>query len=388
MNWEKIISNRFYKHSKIPGGYLSLLSMLGMGVGCFAIIIAISVMNGFENIVHTKLKGFEGDIRIFDNTNNALWQNLDGIETIMPFMERKAVFESDDNIKVVSIKAIDEKKMASFYDFSLRGSLPSSGEVLIGQDLAYRLGKKVGESILVYSPVDQIIGLSAPFKKQLLISGIFSTKILNYDEKLAFVTLDDGKVLFSRKKMIDGYDVKVKDNYSIVKVKEDINNSINSDVFALSWDDQNRSLVDAMKMERYATILVLCLIFLVSTFNLAVNLSLISIQKTREIGILRVMGASKSSIKNIIIKLGFKRAGLGAFLGLFVGLIIIMIQKQFAIIPLPGEVYFIDTLPVLIYLKDIILVFIMSFCFIFITSFFSGEKLSQINIKEAIQWVK
>ena len=388
MNWEKIISNGFYKHSKIHGRYLSLLSMLGMGVGCFAIIIAISVMNGFENIVHTKLKGFEGDIRIFDNTNNGLWQNLDGIETIMPFMERKAVFESDDNIKVVSIKAIDEKKMASFYDFSLRGSLPSSGEVLIGQDLAYRLGKKVGESILVYSPVDQIIGLSAPFKKQLLISGIFSTKILNYDEKLAFVTLDDGKVLFSRKKMIDGYDVKVKDNYSIVKVKEDINNSINSDVFALSWDDQNRSLVDAMKMERYATILVLCLIFLVSTFNLAVNLSLISVQKTREIGILRVMGASKSSIKKIIIKLGFKRAGLGAFLGLFIGLIIIMIQKQFAIIPLPGEVYFIDTLPVLIYFKDIILVFIMSFCFIFITSFFSGKKLSQINIKEAIQWVK
>ena len=183
MNWEKIISNRFYEHSKIHGKYLSLLSMLGMGVGCFAIIIAISVMNGFENIVHTKLKGFEGDIRIFDNTNNGSWQKLDGIKTIMPFMERKAVLESTDNMKVVSIKAIDEKRMASFYDFSLRGSLPSSGEVLIGQDLAYRLGKKVGGFILIYSPIDQIIGLSAPFKKRFLISGIFSTKILNYDEK-------------------------------------------------------------------------------------------------------------------------------------------------------------------------------------------------------------
>ena len=388
MNWEKIISNRFYDHSKIHGKYLSLLSMLGMGVGCFAIIIAISVMNGFENIVHTKLKGFEGDIRIFDNTNNGSWQKLDGIKTIMPFMERKAVLESTDNMKVVSIKAIDEKRMASFYDFSLRGSLPSIGEVLIGQDLAYRLGKKVGGFILIYSPIDQIIGLSAPFKKRFLISGIFSTKILNYDDQLAFITLDDGKALFSRKKMIDGYDVKVKDNYSIVKLKEDINNSINSDISVLSWDDQNRSLVDAMRIERHATILVLCLIFLVSTFNLAVNLSLISVQKTREIGILRVMGASKSSIKKIIMKLGFKRAGLGAFLGLFIGLIIIMIQKQFAIIPLPTEVYFIDTLPMLIYLKDIILVSIMSFCFIFITSFFSGKKLSQIKIKEAIQWVK
>ena len=98
MNWEKIISNRFYEHSKIYGKYLSLLSMLGMGVGCFAIIIAISVMNGFENIVHTKLKGFEGEIRIFDNTNNGSWQKLEGIEAIMPFMERKAVLESNLSI--------------------------------------------------------------------------------------------------------------------------------------------------------------------------------------------------------------------------------------------------------------------------------------------------
>ena len=388
MNWEKIISDRFYDHSKIYGKYLSTLSMLGMGVGCFAIIISISVMNGFENIVHGKLKGFEGDIRIYDNTKDVIWKNLEGIESVMPFMERKAVLENTDNKRVVLIKAIDEEEMSSFYDFSLRGSIPKDGEIVIGQDLAYRLGTDVGELISVYSPIDQIVGLSSPFKRQFIVSGIFSTKVLNYDDQLAFITIEDGRNIFSRKKMIDGYDIRVKDNYSIMILKNNIKKLVGSEISLLSWYDKNKSLVNAMKMERYATILVLCLIFLVSTFNLAMNLSLISVQKTREIGILRVMGTSENSIKKIIMKLGFKRAGLGAFLGICTAIIIILIQRQFSIIPLPTEIYFMDTLPMLIHIKDIFLVFVISFCFIFITSFFSGRKLAQLNIKEAIQWVK
>ena len=143
-----------------------------------------------------------------------------------------------------------------------------------------------------------------------------------------------------------------------------------------------------MKMERYGTIIVLCLIFLISTFNLAANLTLISVQKIREIGILKVMGASESSIHKIIMKLGFKRAGVGAVFGFFLGISVIIIQQQFSVISLPAEVYFIDSLPMLIYLKDVIITLLISFCFIFIASFLSGRKLSQLNIKEAIQWVK
>ena len=218
--------------------------------------------------------------------------------------------------------------------------------------------------------------------------GLNLGSLRNKPWQLAFITIEDGKNIFSRKKMVDGYDIRVKDNYSITMLKNNIKKLVGSETSLLSWYDQNKSLVNAMKMERYATIIVLCLIFLVSTFNLAMNLSLISVQKTSEIGILRVMGTSESSIKKIIMKLGFKRAGLGAFLGICTAIIIILIQRQFSIIPLPTEIYFMDTLPMLIHIKDIFLVFVISICFIFITSFFSGRKLAQLNIKEAIQWVK
>ena len=388
MKFINVISKRFYNRSKVYGKYLGILSMLGMGVGCFAIIISISVMNGFENIVHQKLKGFEGDISVFQDIYDPKWEKIDGVKNIIPFMERKIVLQANDVTRVVSMKAVDEEIMPEFYEIFLRGRFPKAGEIILGQDLAYRLGTEIGHEVYASSPIDQTIGFTIPYKKRFKVSGVFSTKVLNYDDQIVFGTLGDGKMLFSRKKKIDGYDIKVDSNFSIEKIKKRINSMIRPESSVISWDEQNKSLVDAMKIERYATIIVLSLIFVVSTFNLISNLSLISIQKTKEIGILLSMGASKKSIQHIIMLLGIRRAGIGAFLGLFIGYIIINVQSQFSIIPLPTEVYFLDSLPMILYFNDIILVLSISFSFIFIASFISGKKLSQIDIKEALQWTK
>ena len=388
MKFVNVISKRLYNRSKVYGKYLGILSMLGMGVGCFAIIISISVMNGFENIVHQKLKGFEGDIRVFQNIYDPKWEKIDGVKKIIPFMERKVVLHANDVTRVVSMKAVDEEIMPEFYEIFLKGRFPRAGEIILGQDLAYRLGTEIGQEVYASSPIDHTIGFTTPYKKRFKVSGVFSTKVLNYDDQIVFGTLGDGKMLFSRKKKIDGYDIKVDSNFSVEKIKKRINSMIRPESSVISWDEQNKSLVDAMKIERYATIIVLSLIFVVSTFNLISNLSLISIQKTKEIGILLSMGASKKSIQHIIMLLGIRRAGIGAFLGFFIGYIIINVQSQFSIIPLPTEVYFLDSLPMILYFNDIILVLFISFSFIFIASFISGKKLSQIDVKEALQWVK
>ena len=129
MNFVNIISKRFYYRSKVYGKYLGILSMLGMGVGCFAIIISISVMNGFENIVHQKLKGFEGDIRVFQNIYDPKWEKIDGVKKIIPFMERKIVLQANDVTRVVSMKAVDEEIMPEFYEIALNGRFPRNGEL-------------------------------------------------------------------------------------------------------------------------------------------------------------------------------------------------------------------------------------------------------------------
>lgn len=388
MNWEKFISNRFYDSSKNQGWYSSLFSMIGMGVGCFAMIISLSVMNGFETLVHGKLKGFEGDLRIVGHMSETPVLELNGIEAAMPYMERRGVIESNDVQKVVSLKAVDEKTMESFYNLPLRGVTPKSGQVAIGQDLAFRLGKDIGDEIIVYSPIDQAIGFGLPPRKKLVISAIFSTKVLDYDDRFVFLSMSDGKSLFRRKSGYDGVDLRIKPNSDINQIKYDLIRNMGPEMEIQSWEDLNRSLVDAMKMERLGTIVILCLIFLVAAFNLAAALTLISIQRMKEVGILRAMGAPTRSVLKMMIQLGLSRAGKGAISGFVSGILLVLVQTKFSLIPIPSDIYFVDALPMVLMPRDLFIIVILSFIFIIVASYTSGRKLAHSNIKEALQWAK
>ena len=388
MNWEKFISNRFYDSSKNQGWYSGLFSMIGMGVGCFAMIISLSVMNGFETLVHGKLKGFEGDLRIVGHMSETPVLGLNGIEAAMPYMERRGVIESNDVQKVVSLKAVDEKTMKSFYNLPLRGVTPKSGQVAIGQNLAYRLGKDIGDEIIVYSPMDQAIGFGLPPRKKLVISAIFSTKVLDYDDRFVFLSMSDGKSLFRRKSGYDGVDLRIKPNSDINQIKYDLIRNMGTEIEIQSWEDLNRSLVDAMKMERLGTIIILCLIFLVAAFNLAAALTLISIQRMKEVGILRAMGAPTHSVLKMIIQLGLSRAGKGAISGFVSGILLVLVQTKFSLIPIPSDIYFVDALPMVLMPRDLFIIVILSFIFIIAASYTSGRKLAHSNIKEALQWAK
>ena len=388
MNWEKFISNRFYDSSKNQGWYSGLFSMIGMGVGCFAMIISLSVMNGFETLVHGKLKGFEGDLRIVGHMSETPVLGLNEIEAAMPYMERRGVIESNDVQKVVSLKAVDEKTMESFYNLPLRGVTPKAGQVAIGQDLAYRLGKDIGDEIIVYSPIDQAIGFGLPPRKKLVISAIFSTKVLDYDDRFVFLSMSDGKSLFRRKSGYDGVDLRIKPNSDINQIKYDLIHNMGPEMEIQSWEDLNRSLVDAMKMERLGTIVILCLIFLVAAFNLAAALTLISIQRMKEVGILRAMGAPTHSVLKMIIQLGLSRAGKGAISGFVSGILLVLVQTKFSLIPIPSDIYFVDALPMVLMPRDLFIIVILSFIFIIAASYTSGRKLAHSNIKEALQWAK
>ena len=388
MNWEKFISNRFYDSSKNQGWYSGLFSMIGMGVGCFAMIISLSVMNGFETLVHGKLKGFEGDLRIVGHMSETPVLGLNGIEAAMPYMERRGVIESNDVQKVVSLKAVDEKTMESFYNLPLRGVTPKAGQVAIGQDLAYRLGKDIGDEIIVYSPIDQAIGFGLPPRKKLVISAIFSTKVLDYDDRFVFLSMSDGKSLFRRKSGYDGVDLRIKPNSDINQIKYDLIHNMGPEMEIQSWEDLNRSLVDAMKMERLGTIVILCLIFLVAAFNLAAALTLISIQRMKEVGILRAMGAPTHSVLKMIVQLGLSRAGKGAISGFVSGIFLVLVQTKFSLIPIPSDIYFVDALPMVLMPRDLFIIVILSFIFIIAASYTSGRKLAHSNIKEALQWAK
>ena len=389
MRWERIISERLYNQTVDRNKYSSLISFLGMSVGCFAMVISLSVMNGFESLVHEKLKGFDGDIRMLSsNKNMTFFEDINGIESVMPFMERRGVVETSQNQKIVSLKAIDENLFKSFYDLNFRGSDLNHNQVFIGEDLSLRLEKDIGGKITIYSPLDQSIGLGIPYKKEFTIAGVFKTKVLDYDDRFIFLTLNDGKNLFKRKDDIDGFDIRIDSESSIKIVKADLRAVSDEKNEIFTWKDLNRSLVDAMKIERIATMIILSLIFLVSTFHLASSLTLISYQKIKELGIIRVLGSPASSIVNILVNIGLRKAGKGIIYGTGIGFLIVIIQTKIPFIKIPTDIYFVQSLPMVISLSEILSIIIVSFSFIFISSYIIGRKISKINTMEALKWKK
>ena len=388
MNWKYLISKSFLKTNNSLVRISKFLSLFGMLVGSFSIVIALSIMNGFELLIKNKLIGFEGDLRISGNFNFKDIYNIDGIKKISPFIERKGVIENSEEHAIVTFKAINTENITGFYNIPFNGSSPDYGQIMIGQDLAIRLGIDIGDSISIFSPLDQNFGFGLPKKRSMLVCGIFFSKVLDYDNRYVFITLKDGKQLFKRKSKYFSLDVRIKENIDLNMIKNNIIIKLKNNVSIQSWTDLNKSLVDAMKLEKLGAIIVLSLIFLVASFNLAMSLSLNSIQNLKEIGLLKAIGVSKKSIKEIIIIMGFKLAGIGIIYGVSLGIIIIFLQNQFGLIPIPSEIYFLEFLPMYIDIYNIIIVLLISLTFVFITSYISGENISKISIIKAIKWTK
>ena len=388
MNWKKVIVNRFYFSSNKLGFDTSIFSMIGMGVGCFAMIIALSVMNGFESIVYDRLRGFDGDLNVPDALSVEYFSDISEIELAMPYMERKGIIKGSQDNLIVFIKAIDESLMDDFYEIPLKGGQLKDGHIIIGQGLAKRLGKDINDEITLFSPIDQIYGIGFPPMKKMNISGVFSTKVLNYDDSYIFMTLNDGKNLFKRKKKIDGYDIKFYNQKMIEPTKLKLDKLIRDNVIIKSWQEKNKSLVDAMKMERLAAIIILGLIFLVASFNLSSSLILLSIRKMKEVGMVRVLGAPKKELMIVVVLLGIKTAMKGALFGFGIALSIIFFQNIFSFIPLPSKIYFIDFLPMKISITDFFLVCIMVSSFVILSSYFAAKKIAYLKLTKALQWAK
>ena len=391
MNFYYFISKKFSNSTLPNSGLQHFLLSLGVGVGCFALVITISVLNGFEKLVHDKLKGFNGDLRISgDITQLSIkdLQNLVGIEYVVPYMERKGIISSDKEHRVVTLKAVDMKNLYNVYKMIIKESSIKNDEIVVGQNIALRLNVDVGDEIFVSSPIDQSFVLGIPLQKKMKIGNIFSTNVLDYDDTYVFLPMETGKVLFKRKQIIDGYELRLNSKSSVSEVKSNLLSNFPGTLIVQSWEDLNHALVKAMELEKKGAILILSLIFLVASFNIASILSLISLQKIKNIGILKMLGARGRYLKVSLFLIGLKRGGTGIFFGTICGTALVLLQNRFNFIPIPDDVYFISALPMVLYFKDIFIILIISFVFVFFGCFISSHKVTGLKPIKALKWVK
>ena len=372
------------------------ISIIGMIIGAFAILISLSVMNGFEKRVIEKLIGFEGDIRITSNVDNNLEKifneiNSDpSIDKALLYKERIGmIFAKNDSKRIVTFKSIDIENLDSFYniDFINKGIDNAGQSIVIGNLLAQRLNVSVGDPLTIMSPIDQSSSLGLPILLDVKVGKIFNSQVLDFDDRIVFINKEMGNRIFLRKKNYDGIDLRLIDRKNlssiVLKIKNDFKN-----ISVFSWEDLHKALINAMRLERLGALAVLCLIILVSSFNLISTLVLVIIQKIRQIGILRAIGVSNLDIRKIIVTQGVLIGGVGVFIGTLLSLLLIIIQNIYGVIPIPSDIYFISELPMIINLNDIFLVSFISLIFIIFSSLIASRQAVKIGIRESLQWEK
>lgn len=399
MKFSTYIAKRFMLGGKGAGTsrFTGWIAIIGMAIGSFALIISIAVLNGFELQVADKIIGFEGDLRI-SKIEPSMAENVYGhlkgennISQIVPFIERKGiVLTSNNSVRMVSFKAVPFDQINEFYNLGLDSVIVKANtpQLLLGTLLAERLQVKVGDNIKIMSPIDNPIQIGLPRILNVEIAGIFQIDVLDYDDRIVFIPLKYGKQLFLRKKLVDGYDTRLVNRNNVDVTKKELRSYFGSNARIESWEDIHEGLFNAMRMERIGAIFVLSLIILVAAFNLTSTLVLVTYQKIREIGILRTLGASAKVIKSIIIKQGIIIGGVGAVVGLVISVGIVILQNQLGFLPLPQDIYAFDKLPMVLTVWDVILVPIIAFLLIILSSYIAAQRAMLIEPKEAVHLEK
>tara|TARA_B100000073_G_scaffold239674_1_gene200753 strand:- start:226 stop:1401 length:1176 start_codon:yes stop_codon:yes gene_type:complete len=385
------IANRFLNSNKGTGKLTGMVSTLGIAIGCFALIISVSVLNGFKSQVNNKIKDFEGDIKISSvglSDDVSIFDGVDEIKIVSPNRERRGIIINGSKQKVVTFKEINTKIVKHFYTIPIIGDYPNSKQVLVGYDIASRLGIKVGDEIIISSPLDQKTILSFLPSKKLQVSGLFHSKILDYDNKFVFIPKNIGTKLFTNKNQVNAFDIKIKNPSKIMVVKKDLMELLGENIKIESWKDRHSTLVKAMNMEKMGSMIVLSLIILVASFNMMATLSLITIKKIKDIGILRVLGSSVNDTQKVLFSQAIIIGGKGTVCGIIIGVGFVLFQNLFGFIKLPGDIYAMDILPMVLTIFDMVIIISISLILIIIPGWFSARKVLNLKPIEAIRWVK
>ena len=400
MRLESWLARRMLLSRKKVGliSWSGIISILGVAVGCFALIISVAILNGFEREVRNKVVGFESDLRLtlgetklnMDNLGSAFDQESD-IAGYSAFIERKAVAIAMDERSLVKVKAVEEGSLQKIYKIDGVGEMEVIGNkapVYVGKGIADRLGLQSGDRLRLMNPLDNQIYLGMPTVLDGRVAGVFETRILDFDQTYVFVPLGVGQALFKSMDTFDGIDFRLTSSARKDTMKALILSKAPAGAVVSGWEDMHQTLFQAMQMEKLGSMVVLSLIVIVACFNIASTLTMLVLEKIREVGILKTIGFSQVRIGNIFRLQGIFIGGFGLLLGGGLGLLFVLGQERLGLIRLPETIYFVESLPVAISLTDVITIFLIAVIIIALAVYFPSREARRLLPTEAIQYEK
>ncbi|RKY78690.1 lipoprotein-releasing system transmembrane subunit LolC, partial [candidate division KSB1 bacterium] len=341
MSYEFFIAKRYLK-AKRKTGFISLItyiSIVGVAVGVAALIIVLSVMNGFEKEVRSRIIGFDAHLRVRTYHNQGMVnyqetmqkiERLDHVVGVCPYIYGKVMIKVGKNVDGMIVKGTDMERITRVSDLgrnlvygslkldsvSVEGSEPTLPGILLGKNLADRLlAFDIGQKVTLISPSGVTNIFTLPSVKQFRLAGIFETGMFEYDDAFGYISIESAQKLMRMGNKVSGLEIRLDDLSHVNSVAQRINSMLGYPYYVLTWFDMHRNLFSWMQLEKWAMFIILSLIIVVAAFNIVSSLIMVVMEKTREIGILKSMGANSRSVMRIFMLEGLVVGGVGAICG-------------------------------------------------------------------------
>jgi len=397
------LAARYLKPKRTFLAVITLISVLGVTLGITVLILVMSVMTGFERELQRKVIGFDAHLLL---TNNGLidqWHDLvgkaegaRGVVAAAPFVQGPVIVEFNHQRLAPKIRGIDpklEQRVSDLSKFIISGTLDLSGDsTVIGSELARALGVRVGDVITVYSPgnlgqvleqLDRMKGRGGKGSKegdieslrqlvlptQLTVTGIFESGRYLYDSEFLLVPLHIGQELYGLGGSVHGMSVRTVDPDRAGEIREELRKRLPEELSCATWMDMNRQLFDAIAMERHVMFFLLMFIILVAAFGIMNTLITVTVQKTREIGVLKALGARTWQVISVFLLQGMVVGVIGVACGLALGMTLIRWRNEVSqwlasalgVEIFPRSVYQFNEIPAEIVPTDVALICLSAF---------------------------
>jgi len=336
---------------------ITYLSTGGVAVGVAALIIVYAVMTGYISTFRDKLVGMNSHISIYSLrgqinddgiSERRIVQSIDGVVRVNPVVLGQGMIESQGANTGAALRGVDTEDPGwlslvgeGIEEGSISSLTSSSPSILLGAELARELGVKTGQPVRVTIPSESI-----PHSRLFLVGGIFNSGMYDFDSTFAFLSLENAASLLGMEGKISALDVRVENVEDASAIAGRIANVLGADYWVSDWKRLNRNMLSALGLQKVVLLIILGLIVVVAAFNVAATLIMVVLEKTREIGILKAMGASSKTIRRLFALQGIVIGAVGSLLGVTLGNFLCWLQNEWHLIKLPGDIYLFDEFPV------------------------------------------
>jgi lipoprotein-releasing system permease protein len=385
---------------------ISILSTLGITIGVAALVVVLSVFNGFGSLVSSILVSFDPHIRIsvidergYSQTGDVekLISHTAGVKSYSAYVEGKVILLNKRSYEIVNLKGLDTHKQDTTWGVAskiISGSRllnhGSTENIILGLPIALRLSVRVGDTISAtsaYNIEKTITGLSMPQTNRFIVKGIFESGNRDYDISYTFTSLSAGQKLFGLENQLTGFEIRLNNFQNAEEVKREFSKSIDPKVFSIkTWYDLHKKLYNVMLIERWTAYILLCLIIAVAVFNIFASLAMTVIEKKKDIGIMKSMGLEKKSIKKIFLFEGILVGATGVIAGLIIGTLVCYLQMKYNFYPLDPNKYIINAMPVEIRISDLFAIGIMAMLLTFFAALYPAIRAANTNITDSIKY--